>query len=391
VKIAYVTTYDPTDLGPWSGLGAYICKSLRAQGFEVDCLGPLPKYSHPHKHWLRAKRFWYNHLLRHRLGFFSPERDHQIAQVTGRQILEKLNKRSYDLIVSPGAPAVAYLETDVPIVIWTDATFRGLVTTYPEYKKQTRGYYRDGDSLDQKALRRAALCLFSNEWAANSAIEEYGIEPSKVKVVPFGANVEDDLQSEDLRAAIAKREPASIRLLFVGVDFARKGGAKVFDVLSELLRLGTKADLRIVGCDPDVPEELKPHTQVLGFISKKTPEGRCAIKECYLTSHWLILLSSAECCAVALAEANCFGVPAIATRVGGNATIVTDNRNGKLFDVSGSAAQIADYLAQVSRHPNRYTEMAVASREEYRNRLNWGKAGLTFASLVDTYLKANAG
>ncbi len=36
MKIAYVTTYDATDVGQWSGLGYYIPQSLKNQSFFIS-------------------------------------------------------------------------------------------------------------------------------------------------------------------------------------------------------------------------------------------------------------------------------------------------------------------------------------------------------------------
>ena len=46
------------------------------------------------------------------------------------------------------------------------------------------------------------LALFSSDWAARGAIELYGADKNKVKVVPFGANIQtfpafDDVNSNE--------------------------------------------------------------------------------------------------------------------------------------------------------------------------------------------------
>jgi len=382
LRVAYVTPYDPEDPLQWSGLGAHIYKCLRLLDFDVDGLGPLPAYSHARRHWLRLKSAWYNRFLRRRFGHFSAERDHHIATVLAKAVAAKLQTAPYDLVVSPGSIPVAFLETDVPIVIWADATFHSLATTYPECRNKTRSYYEDGEALERMALWRASLCVYSSEWAAQSAIEHYGVEARKVKVIPFGANVDDDVSDDDIQAAIAQRCNGPMRLLFIGVDFMRKGGPKVLEVTRELLRLEVPVELHIIGCTPDVPELLRPHTTVHGFISKASREGREKIAAAFLRSSWLILLPSAECYGLVFAEANRYGVPCIASRVGGIPTIVRDDCNGKLFTSDAAAGEIARYIAQASSQTDRYRGMAIASHKEYEARLNWRVAGKAFADSV---------
>lgn len=390
MRVAYITTLDYKDVGSWSGTISYIYKAVEYQGFEVDVLGPFPRYAEIRNQRYRMKSFWFNRLLRQKLGNYSREREHYIAITTGRHINEQLQKAHYDLILSHSGPPVAYLETEIPIAIWADATFHSLITSYPEFKNKTVGYYRDGESLEKLCLQRATFCFFSSQWAAQSAIADYGIDPSKVKVIPFGANVDETVSEEQVRKAIAARDSQTLRLLFIGFDFARKGGPKVLEVLSELLQLGVKAELRIIGCNPEVPEHLKPHTQVLGFISKSSPEGRRSIAESFLSSHWLIMLPTAECYGLVFAEANRYGVPSIANAVGGIPTIISQGKNGELFDHSSSPAEIASHIAKVHHDPARYFELATASYRCYCTRLNWKTAGQLFADLVVGDLSATA-
>jgi glycosyltransferase involved in cell wall biosynthesis len=220
-------------------------------------------------------------------------------------------------------------------------------------------------------------------------MEHYAVEPRKVKVIPFGANVDDDedLKEADVKAAIAGRDKQRVRLLFVGVDFERKGGPKVLEVLQELLRLRALAELHIVGCKPEIPYALRRHIVVHGFISKRTDEGRQKIAETFLSSHWLILLPAAECYGVVFAEANRYGVPCISNRVGGIPTIIQDEHNGRLFAPNASCVEIAQYIASVTLDDDRYAGTAGAAYREYQTRLNWRVAGSTLAACVRELLQ----
>jgi glycosyltransferase involved in cell wall biosynthesis len=382
MRIAYVTTYDPANVRNWSGTGIYIAGMLKEQGFEVDYLGPLPAYSGPRHFWLRAKGVLYNRILREKFGRFSTERDHGISQFYADAVQDKLAERSYDLVVSPGSIPVAFLKTDVPIVLWADATFHGLASTYPEYSNRTPDYYNDGEALERSALSRATLCLFSSEWAAESALSHYKLDAHKVKVVPFGANLESDPDGELLRAAILARSTNELRLLLLGVDFSRKGGPKALKVVEELVHLGVPVHLDIVGCTPDVPEKLKPHVTVHGFVSKATDEGRQRIIDILQSSHWLMLLSSADCSPIVCCEANAFGVPCVSHRVGGIPNLIKEGLNGKLFSPDAPASDIAKYLETTFRDVDQYREMALRSRNEYETRLNWRSAGSRFSAVV---------
>jgi glycosyltransferase involved in cell wall biosynthesis len=382
MKIAYVTTYDPQDVLNWSGLGHFIYQCLKDQGFDVETLGPLPPYPGLRRGWPKAKDLWYNRICHRRFGQYSPERDHAAARFLSESVKKKLTGRQFDLIFSPGTIPLAFLDTRTPIVTWTDATFHGIINSYPEYVSLTPDYYRDGESLERIALERASLCLYSSDWAAASAIRDYGIPASKVKVIPFGANVTDTLSDNEIRVAISRRNSETVRLLFVGVDFARKGGPKVLSVLENLRRIGVPAELEILGCLPEIPESLKKHVRVRGFVSKRDDEGRRIIEEAFLTSHWLILLPSAEAYGLVFAEANRYGVPCVAMQCGGIPTIIKNDLNGKLFEAEAPVEEIAHYIASTSRDHGRYSQMAESAYQEYKTRLNWRAAGAAFAACV---------
>src|SRR5450759_3457635 len=41
MKIAYVTTYDPSDIHVWSGLNTYILKALQNSDLQIEAIGNL--------------------------------------------------------------------------------------------------------------------------------------------------------------------------------------------------------------------------------------------------------------------------------------------------------------------------------------------------------------
>jgi glycosyltransferase involved in cell wall biosynthesis len=306
-----------------------------------------------------------------------------VARFYAHTVSEKTREKNYDIVFSPDTIPIAFLNTQVPVVLWADATFNSLVTTNPRCRNRRKTYYEDGEELEQAAYARAALCVFSSEWAAESAREHYGIDARKVKVIPFGANVDDDesVTKEDVRAAINKRNNGKVRLLFAAVDFKGKGGPKVLEVLRHLLILKVPAELRILGCTPEIPSVLRPHVKVDGYISKRSEDGKRQIAEAFLSSHWLVVLSVAECYGLVFAEASRYGVPSVGNEVGGISTIIRDQSHGKLFPVNATSVEIAEYIASVSQ-TEEYVRMAAAAYRDYQQRLNWRAAGAALAACV---------
>ncbi|MFM6811314.1 MAG: glycosyltransferase [Dolichospermum sp.] len=83
----------------------------------------------------------------------------------------------------------------------------------------------------------------------------------------------------------------------------------------------------LVGCQPNLDENLPDFVKVLGFIPKSTSEGKNKIYQLIADSHLLILPSIADCSPIVFCEANSLGVPCISRNVGGISTIIKDNLN----------------------------------------------------------------
>ena len=120
MKIAYVTTYDASDIHAWSGLGFYIHQVLRASGFDLECIGNLSA---------RPGRYfgWKHRFYARRSRNYMMDRDPLLLRSYARQVKAALSDIDADVVFSPGTIPIAYLKTDKPIVFWTDATFDGMV------------------------------------------------------------------------------------------------------------------------------------------------------------------------------------------------------------------------------------------------------------------------
>jgi len=271
-------------------------------------------------------------------------------------------------------------------VFWTDATFAAMVDYYPTYSHLSAESIRQGNEAEQRALEHCRLAIYSSEWAARSAIAHYSVAEEKIRVVPFGANLECTRCTEDIETLIAARPRTPYKLLFLGVNWERKGGAIALAVAKELNRSGLPTELSIVGCPPITDEALPPFVKVLGFISKMTPVGMRRLEQLLSEAHFLIVPSRAECSAIVFCEANSFGVPCLSTRVGGTPEIIRDGVNGQTFERDAPISAYCAFIADVMSDYTRYQELALSSFGEYQARLNWDVAGQRIKALLEEIL-----
>jgi hypothetical protein len=277
-----------------------------------------------------------------------------------------------DVVLSLGSQPIAMAHVLVPLVMWTDATFSAMVHADPAYGRLSRWGRLEGERGEGMAIANAAVVVFSSTWAAGSAIEDYGKDSRFVRVIPFGANIASAPSAERVATSIAERSRESCDLLFVGVDWRRKRGDFAVAVTRELISLGIHARLRVVGCSPALRGVADSQVEVLGRLSKAVANELQHLEELYCRSHFLLLPSAAEPYGVVNAEASAFGLPSVATDVGGVATVVRPGRNGLLLPRTATPHEYARAIARLWQNPTEYADLCRTSREEYEQRLNWG-------------------
>jgi glycosyltransferase involved in cell wall biosynthesis len=376
LKVAYITAYDPDDVHNWSGLGYFIAWALEQQGITLQKIGnlitsPLRRLSG------YGKRFVHRMEGRRYL----PERAPGLAREYAAQIRRHPGFASADLLFCPSSIPVSFLDCSQPIVFYTDATFAGMVDFYPGYTNLCRVSIRDGNQVEQAALERSRLAIYSTGWAARSAVEHYRVDPGKIKIVPFGANLKSNPAPDDVRAFISARETKVCRLLFVGVDWKRKGGDAAVEVAGELNRRGIPTELSVVGCVPREP--LPPFVKLHGFLSKASPRDTQALHRLLAAAHFLILPSRADASPLVINEACAYGLPVLASDVGGIPDLLREGRNGNAFPLDAPARDYADYVTGMWTRPHAYRDLALSTYQEFQDRLNWRSSALAIKALLE--------
>jgi glycosyltransferase involved in cell wall biosynthesis len=385
MKLAYATTYNAQDLKEfynWAGLGYYIAQSLKHQSISLDYIGPLGD-SIAIRSICKLKRHY--HQIFERKNYLRAL-DPLTLQNYANQVSYKLSRVQSDIVFSATIASTAYLDCDQPIVFWADATFANLLDSYPVYKNLCKETVEHGHKMEKLALNKSALALFASDWAAQTAIDYYQADPSKVKVVPFGANIENQMTFDEIKDLIRLRPSDKCKLLFIGYDWVRKGGDIAVKVTKALNSAGLNTELTVVGCSPSIEESASPFIKTLGIINKSTETGRSLLNRLILESHFLILPSKAECYGLVFCEANSFGVPCLATNVGGIPTIIRDGHNGRTFDKDADIKDYCQYVFHLFTNYSKYEELALSSFNEYQSRLNWSVAGHTARDLLETVI-----
>lgn len=376
LRIALLQTEDARNIRTWSGTAYFSKQAFQQYVGEVVDLSPAPFRTTPYKaagrviKTLTGREYSYIQSL-------------PFARRLGKHFSQILAQGEYDLVFSPaGSAALAYLQTDIPIIYYSDATWRVVHNYYHCYTNVLPRMAEAADLLDRLTLKHASLALFSSDWAAGSAVRDYQADPSKVHTVFIGANLMDP----PTRAQALQRETSDgIHLLMVGVSWENKGGAIALQTLEALLSRGKDAWLTVVGCK--APEGVAhPRMRVIPFLNKQIPAEQERFQALWREATVFILPTRFEAAGIVFCEAGAYGLPVVATATGGVGSLVKEGVNGYTLSPESGGKEYAKKILEITSDAGAYRQLCHSSREEYEKRLNWDVWGARVAEIIETQL-----
>ncbi|MDJ1178840.1 glycosyltransferase family 4 protein [Roseofilum sp. BLCC_M91] len=339
---------------------------MESESVSIDYLGPLQRSK---SLITRVKWLAYRHLFKKNYYSWA---EPFVYRDYARQISQKLSHSDADLVLCPeNAMLIAGLQANRPLVLWTDAPLGSLIDYYPYLSNLCSETKKKIYALEKAALENCQLIILVSDWAAQEAIKLYNLQPEKVRVIPRGANIRGDRTTEEIHHLIDSRPQNLCKLLFIGVDWIRKGGNIALEVTQELNKQGFPTELSIVGCQPMSKDPLPSFVKVYGFIDRSQRSGEQKIQELLGATHFFILPTQAETFGIVLSEANAFGVPCLTTNIGGIPTIIKDGLNGQKFSHQAEISDYCKYITSVMNNYDQYKQLALSAFEQYQSRLSW--------------------
>ena len=240
----------------------------------------------------------------------------------------------------PPLPWPAHWRVD----FYIDATTLQVFNDYGGGERISESFRRQVLELERLAYQAAGNVICMCQWAADSVIADYGIDPVKVHVVPGGGNL-DEAQLSRLPVVHPPLPPSvenPFRLGFLGKDWQRKGGFFLLELAEALGQRGIPTVVRAIGPDPaSLPTH--PALQPLGFINKQIDTVRFATE--LKGWHFGTLFSDAEASPRSNLECLRLGVPVISHAIGGITSTLVDDGCGKLFPPHPSPGEVADWIS----------------------------------------------
>ena len=373
LRVGFVSVQDAIDIRGFSGITSQMLSHLRQQEINIEVYSPL---SQKIKYLLAPLKG----LARLRRKTCTLDHYPLVVRSYARQIRRLLRERPVDVIVTSSSIPVSALECAEPIIFWTDATFHKMYEYYGgAFANMTGSGVERAKRMEQSALDHATYAVYSSEWAARSARQL--TDPKKVRVLTLGPNMSIEHTAEDVRVWVEDRRrqrPHACKLLFIGIDWLRKGGPIAIETARILNESGLPTTLTIVGTDPQ--EAVPDYVEKLGFISKSTPEGRARLANLLREADFFILPTQAETAGIVFCESSAFGLPVFSYATGGVPDYVRTGVNGVCLPVGTPAAGFATEIQSILQDSGGYIALCLRAFHEYESRLNYD---ISVRALVD--------
>jgi glycosyltransferase involved in cell wall biosynthesis len=310
---------DASKAGTWSGTPASLGDAMRGHGASVAAIKaqapPVVETLVAHALTLLRVPRTPGETLRQRAKL-----SRTISLYTGRE-MSVLRSRGLRGEIRRAMPldAIVQIQTNyavpkgLPVATLEDMTVaQALQLPYPEWRALSKREQVAGMDRQRRAYERAAVCCFMTQWAADSAIEDYGIPREKTVIVGVGRNHSPEP---------VDREWTTPRYLLVGGDWIRKNGDAIVKAFARIREQIPEARLDLVGSHPQVDA---PGVHGHGWLSLANDEHRRRLDGLFEQATCFVMPSLCEPSAISYLEAGAAGVPSIGSTVGGSRELIGD-------------------------------------------------------------------
>ncbi|TRX50226.1 glycosyltransferase [Fulvivirga sp. M361] len=315
MRINYISNLPLDEVsGGWSGINFRIYQEL-TKHFEVNYVGPI----NPDSFFLEKGISKFKRLTGSKgsFHFFSERRLKKIKELVKGQLKEG----HYNFFF--GQTPWIGCDFSTPYGTYMDAAF----PTYMEVYSDVNSFLdSDLDRINKKEeewLGRAKHLFMGSNWAWEEMNKYYTIDNSKKRIVKVGGNI--SLPSED------KYRNETI-LLFISLNFERKGGYTCVKIFEEFRKIYPEAELFIIGQKP--PEEVlgKAGVKYQGLLDKNNPEDLNKFISILERAFFLIHPTVMDTMGAVIIEAGYFGCPTLAPDSFGIPDLLLDGKTGILIE-----------------------------------------------------------
>lgn len=371
-KIGIVSAFDPhSDRKAHSGILYKINEAIENAGFETVWIkNPFP---------LRYKWICRIIALLNRVGIAKGvyfDRTFLGAKLLASTIdYTEIDSCDYIMVVHY-FHVPAFGKINKPIIYHSDATFE-LANNYYLHNMPLWNQ-KQAEKIEKLALENSAWHLSSSVWRENSVVNHYGIDRKHCVVLEYGSCIDTNG---------IRRTPVDdgiLRLLFMGVDWERKGGRIAVAAVDILNQRGIKTVLTVAGLK-HIPKECigKNFVNFVGYLNKNIPSQYEQMKSILKSTDFLLLPTKAECSGVVFCEAADYGTPVVTYDTGGIGNYVVNEMNGYRLAEGSTPTQFADKIEEIWQTPGMLERLSLGARKLSKEKLNWDNWTKWFTENID--------
>lgn len=350
LTLGFLSPHNAYDRCAFSGTVYFAAKALqRHPDISVRMLGG-------HKRPSRLDRF---------LGRKTPAPDADLMDLDGLDAV-------IGMVATPLLDQIAQTRPDLPFVHVTDAT--------PAFLREAYGWGIPAatEALEARVAVKAGVTVYSSDIMARRAPEDLGERHLAAAAVPFGVNFDQTPAQCPIKPSLNK-----VNLLFVGLDWTRKGGDIAVAALDQLRAAGHPAELTIVGRCPD-RHRTHPAIRSVGFLNKAKPRDQDHLARLYQDAHLLLLPSRGDCTPMVVAEAMAHGTPVLATDTGGIGTQIA--RTGRVLPLHTEPRRWAETIRDMTADQDGYQHLSDAAFDRANQVFSWDNWAKEIVALTQSAL-----
>ncbi|MEP6876066.1 MAG: glycosyltransferase family 4 protein [Burkholderiales bacterium] len=288
-------------------------------------------------------------------GFFEAVRSQLRALLAGSDYLFTVQSQSMIDASQPGTPHFVY----------TDHTH--LTNLYYPAFDRADLYAAEWVAKERTIYENARTVFTMSSHVSRSLREQYGIDDSKIERIRIGSNI--DIPPEE---SLREERFTAKRILFVGIDWERKGGPQVVEAFRKVLKQHPDARLTVVGCSPRID---LAQCEVLGRLPL------AEVSTHYLASTVFCLPTRNEPFGIVFLEAFAHRLPIVSTDVGALPDIVQNGVSGYLVPPDDND-RLAAMLGALFSSPDRCRQFGQAGFEHLLSQYTWDNTGRLMAERI---------
>lgn len=208
-----------------------------------------------------------------------------------------------------------------------------------------------------------AIFTFS-EYLRQSFISDFHVPAERVFNVGGGVN----FTLTEFPPPDPHKDYSAPRILFIGVEFSRKGGPQLLDAFRIARESLPAAELHIVG--PEKIPAVPPGVVFHGRLSKADPEQKLKLESLFRGSSLFVLPSLYEPFGIAPLEAMLYQIPCLVTDEWAFRETVCPGVNGDRV-AKGSVEDLAAKLLELLAQPDRLAVMGKQGRDLVLRKYTW--------------------